>query len=76
MSLLIESIKLLDGKFYGLRWHERRMMRSLHSIFGITEPVFLERFLGASVFPQVGLYKCRVVYDAGSIQKMFILVAI
>jgi 4-amino-4-deoxychorismate lyase len=71
MSLLIESIKLLDGKFYNLAYHERRMIRSLRSLFGGNEPMALEKFVKDSGFPQKGLYKCRVVYDTSSMEKTF-----
>jgi 4-amino-4-deoxychorismate lyase len=63
MSLLIESIKLLDGKFYNLFYHEQRMIRSLHSVCGIDEEINLEKFLSGLDVPSKGLYKCRIVYD-------------
>lgn len=63
MSLLIETIKLLDGKFYNLLYHEQRMTRSLGSLFNRKEPVILEKLLHDTSFPSQGLYKCRVLYD-------------
>ena len=63
MSLLIETIKLLDGKFYNLSYHEQRMTRSLGSLFNRKEPVILEKLLHDTSFPSQGLYKCRVLYD-------------
>ena len=63
MSLLIETIKLLDGKFYNLPYHEQRMTRSLVSLFNRTKPVILEKLLHDTSFPSQGLYKCRVLYD-------------
>ena len=71
MSLLIESIKLLDGKFYNLEYHERRMVRSLRSLFGIGPSLALEKFVTNSAVPEKGLYKCRVLYDASSMEKEF-----
>ena len=64
MSLLIESIKLLDGKFFNLAYHEARMKRSLKALFGKTGEPELEKFLRESGYPTRGLYKCRIVYDA------------
>ena len=63
MSLLLESIKLQDGKFFNLFHHEQRMLRSLHVLFGSHDPLNLEHFLNELDFPKSGLYKCRIVYD-------------
>lgn len=63
MSQLIESIKLLDGKFCNLFYHEQRMLRSLHMLFGSDEELDLEKFLQGVHFPDKGLYKCRILYD-------------
>jgi 4-amino-4-deoxychorismate lyase len=63
MSLLIETIKLLNGKFYNLPYHEQRMRRSLEGLFDSKDPVMLEKLLGETSFPSKGLYKCRVLYD-------------
>ena len=63
MSLLIESIKVLDGKFCNLFYHEQRMIRSLEVCCGITEDIILEKFLETLAVPEKGLYKCRIVYD-------------
>ena len=71
MSLLIESIRLLDGKFYNLAWHEKRMARSLLSLFGSTQAIDLEKYISETAFPQRGLYKCRIVYDAVTREKTF-----
>ena len=63
MSLLIESIKLLDGTFYNLSHHEQRMNRSLKSLCGVHDHVDLEIFLSNVDVPTQGLFKCRIVYD-------------
>jgi 4-amino-4-deoxychorismate lyase len=72
MSLLIESIKLLDGKFCNLFYHEQRMLRSLHMLFGIHDDLNLEKFLTGLNFPGSGLYKCRIIYDDISKEVEFI----
>ena len=64
MSLLIESIKLFNGKFFNLKYHEARMKRSLNTLFGENGEPELEKFLRESGYPAKGLYKCRIVYDA------------
>jgi 4-amino-4-deoxychorismate lyase len=63
MSLLIESIKLLDGKFCNLFYHEQRMNRSLKILCGVHDHFLLEEFLDGIERPASGLYKCRIVYD-------------
>jgi len=71
MSRLIESIRLHDGKFYNLFYHEQRMTRSLDRLFGMNRPVDLEKFLHGTQFPEKGLYKCRIVYDHVSKETTF-----
>ena len=63
MSLLIESIKLLDGVYHNLFYHEQRMTRSLRMLCGVDEEFNLEEFLKRLPRPEKGLYKCRIVYD-------------
>lgn len=63
MSLLIESIKLLDGTFYNLSHHEQRMNRSLKTLCGVHDHVDLEVLLSKVDTPAQGLFKCRIVYD-------------
>jgi 4-amino-4-deoxychorismate lyase len=72
MSLLIESIKLLDGKFCNLFYHEQRMIRSLNQLCGIHDEINLEGFLMNLNYPQQGLYKCRIVYDENSWEVEFL----
>jgi 4-amino-4-deoxychorismate lyase len=63
MSLLIESIKLQNGIFHNLSYHEQRMHRSLQMLCGDSGPVDLEPFLDHFKRPTSGLYKCRIEYD-------------
>jgi 4-amino-4-deoxychorismate lyase len=72
MSLLVESIKLLDGGFHNLFYHEQRMLRSLHILFGSHDDFDLEKFLHDLDFPEKGLYKCRIIYDDVSREVEFI----
>lgn len=72
MSLLIESIKLLNGEFYNLFYHEQRMRRSLQMLCGIDEDVNLERFLKELNYPASGFFKCRITYDENSKDVEFI----
>lgn len=71
MSRLIESIKLRNGEFYNLRYHEARMRHSLSAIFGHSPDQRLEKYLLECDPPEKGLYKCRIVYDAVSRKVSF-----
>ena len=62
MSRLVESIKLLDGKFHNLPAHQQRMNRSLQALYGVSPPD-LEQWLHKNPFPSKGLFKCRIIYD-------------
>lgn len=72
MSLLIESIKLLDGQFHNLFYHEQRMNRSLKMLCGVQENFNLENFLQQFERPTQGLYKCRLIYDDQSREVEFV----
>lgn len=63
MSLLLESIKLQDGVFNNLSYHEQRMNRSLKVLCGTDGRFDLEEFLEGLSFPHEGLFKCRLLYD-------------
>jgi 4-amino-4-deoxychorismate lyase len=72
MSLFIESIKLTDGNFCNLFYHEQRMIRSLETLCGVDDDFNLEEFLKAMEYPRQGLYKCRIIYDDVSKQVEFL----
>ncbi len=72
MSLLIESIKLLDGQFHNLFYHEQRMNRALKTLCGVHDHFDLEEFLLQVEKPKQGLYKCRLVYDDQSREVEFV----
>src|SRR5882762_10494746 len=63
MFQLIETIRLHDGQFGNLGYHEQRMHRAMKEIFGVDRKVNLEEVLSQYSKPTVGLYKCRLVYD-------------
>lgn len=63
MSLLFESIKLKDGEYFNLLYHEQRMNRSLKELCGLQVNIDLEEILRNAKTPQHGLYKCRILYN-------------
>lgn len=63
MSLLFESIRIENGKFENLVYHEQRMKRSLKALFGVDEAFDLEADLSHLPLPAEGVHKCRLTYD-------------
>jgi len=63
-SSFLETIKILDGEVYNLEYHQARYERVLSSL-GVSEYKKLEDFIEP---PEWGLYRCRVLYDAQSIE--------
>lgn len=72
MSRLIESIRLLNGTFHNVPFHQQRMCRSLQQVYQHQEPLDLESLLAQSEYPAQGLYKCRLLYDHLSRQLEFV----
>ena len=72
MSLLLESIKFIDGEFRNLFYHERRMNRSLKFLCGAQDHFDLEAFFKNLDLPEKGLYKCRMTYDEATKDVEFI----
>lgn len=72
MSLLVESIKVQDGKLLNINQHNERMERSLFDLFGKKSTVYLEKIIDVPASARKGIYKCRVVYDDISTEAEFI----
>ncbi len=63
MYRFIETIKLLDGNFFNLDYHQRRMDQTMYQFFGKKGNIDLVHFLTQQHFALNGLFKCRIVYD-------------
>lgn len=63
MCLLIESIKIKNGKCFNLSIHQRRMDKALNDLFGHTNEIVLEQAITIPALYQHGLIKCRILYD-------------
>jgi 4-amino-4-deoxychorismate lyase len=72
MSLLLETIKLVDGSFCNLFHHEQRMIRSLETLCGVEEDIILDKFLSELSAPKQGIFKCRILYDEQTKEVEFI----
>lgn len=69
MLKLLETIRLENGRFENLPFHERRMNRTRKALFGRNDALQLEPILASMLqntrHPAVGrsgLYKCRLTY--------------
>jgi 4-amino-4-deoxychorismate lyase len=69
MYRLIESIRLENGRFSRLSYHQKRMDVSLRACVDHPLTIDLTRHLLNTGFPDRGLYKCRIVYDVSGILK-------
>jgi 4-amino-4-deoxychorismate lyase len=72
MSLLVETIKVADGKLLNISFHNERMIRTLYMIFGITVNYRLEEILKVPDLASIGIFKCRVIYDQRSVNFDFL----
>ena len=63
MSRLIESIKLDDGRFLRLHYHQNRVDRSMEDLFQLKNAFNLSTELMNQKHPKSGLFKCRIVYE-------------
>ncbi len=73
MYRLIESIRLENGTFCRLSYHQQRMDNSVLMLTGKQNTIQLTAELHEQPYPITGLYKCRIVYTAsGIVHKEFI----
>lgn len=63
MSQFIESIKLLDGKFYRLELHQERVNQIFDEFFPYKDKIQLSKLLDNQSFKTNGLFKTRVIFD-------------
>ena len=58
-SLLLETIKIEEGKIDNLRYHQDRCDQSRQALFQSEDILELSSII---VAPKVGLYRCRILY--------------
>ncbi|HEU5290403.1 MAG TPA: aminotransferase class IV [Cyclobacteriaceae bacterium] len=63
MSRLIESIKLDNGRFLRLHYHQSRMDRTIAELLQLKNAINLSTELAKQTHPKSGLFKCRIVYE-------------
>jgi 4-amino-4-deoxychorismate lyase len=57
--LLLETIKIEDGKIYNLSYHQKRCTKSRQILFNSQDNLVLGTHIKA---PSKGLYRCRILY--------------
>lgn len=64
----LETIKSIDGVVQNLEYHQRRLERAL----GLSENIQRHRLCKLLNPPKKGVYRCRVLYDANSLEVEYI----
>jgi 4-amino-4-deoxychorismate lyase len=64
MSLLLETIKIENGRICNLEWHNARMNDSRQALLGITDGLDLADHINIPVELGIGIYRCRVLYGS------------
>lgn len=72
MSHLIETIRLEEGIFHNIDYHQRRVEDSFRALFRTKQIPDLQQLLEGSSYPQSGLFKCRIIYDDRSADVSFV----
>lgn len=63
MSRLIESIRLENGAFHRLHYHQARVNRAMTELHPSVAPINLLEYLSKSEHPKSGIFKARVIYE-------------
>jgi len=69
---LLESIRLIDGHFPLLDYHQERVDRSRKLLFPKCPGLKLRKILAEAQYPQEGLYKARLIYGEELEELQFI----
>ncbi len=72
MQHLLESLKLEDGVFSNLSYHEQRLHQAQLALFGQVTIWSLAHHLSVPDYAQRGVYKCRVRYGRAIEQVEFV----
>ncbi len=76
MCRLLETIRYENGRFHNLKHHRQRMNYARKALFGFEDEIELGKVLQQQAKKQltetnVGLFKCRVVYDSRILEIRF-----
>jgi 4-amino-4-deoxychorismate lyase len=62
--LLLETIKVENRQLVHISYHNERFNRSRQALFGAAEMIHLEEIITIPKEIRLGIYKCRIIYDA------------
>lgn len=63
MSRFVESIKILNGRYYNLKGHQLRMLETQKHFYGQSHFIDLRKYINIPENFKKGLLKCRIEYD-------------
>ena len=63
MSLLFETIKVVNKKFQQVSFHNERMNRSRYELFGCKDDLNLVELIEIPTDITGEIYKCKVIYS-------------
>lgn len=66
MSRFLESIRFNGGRAWNVEYHEQRVARTLHAVYGRRPTWNFNHVITAAAIPDNGLLKCRLLYDIDS----------
>ena len=58
-----ETIKLINGKFYNLGYHQKRVDLTLKNLFQKKENINLEYILQNSNYPKKGIFRTKIIFN-------------
>ncbi len=64
MSQFLETIRLYNGEFSALEYHQERVCKTFSAFYPKENPFDLNIELHSKNIPANGLYKCRIIYDS------------
>ena len=67
---LIETVKIEDGRIFNIEWHDLRLNRSRKELFGVDEPINLQKYIKPPM--KKGVFRCRILYDKDIISIEYI----
>lgn len=62
MCLLLETIKISNGKIYNIEYHNKRFNSARKDLFGIFDNIDLGNFIKVNNFEN-NIIKCRIIYS-------------
>lgn len=63
MCLLVETIRLENGRLINIELHNERMMRTIFDLFGLKKDIDLAKTVFIPDSAVKGVFKCRLEYD-------------